>query len=189
MFPTVDLSELMAAAATGDESAWHHIVDTYLPLVRHITRRFRLSDREAEDVSQTIWLRLVEKIDTIREPRALPGWIVTTTRNESLRVLRVRRNAGDPVDPASYGALDLGHDGVGVDEALLRVERQQAVLDGLAELPPAQSRLLQLLVADPPFSYEEIGRMMNMPVGSIGPTRARALAKLRATDSIQRLVE
>src|SRR3954453_8337807 len=115
MFPTVDMSELVAAAAAGDESAWHRIVDTYLPLVRHITRRYRLSDREAEDVSQTTWLRLVEKIDSIREPRALPGWIATTTRNESLRVLRARRNAGDPVDPAGYQAFDLGHDGAGVD--------------------------------------------------------------------------
>lgn len=189
MFPTVDLSELVAAAAIGDERAWNRIVVTYLPLVRHITRRYRLSDREAEDVSQTVWLRLVERIDTIREPRALPGWIVTTTKNESLRVLRVRRNAGDPVDPASHGAFELGFDAVGVDDTLLRVELQAAVRDGLAELTPTQSRLLQLLVADPPHSYEEIGAMMDMPIGSIGPTRARALAKLRATEAMQRLLQ
>jgi RNA polymerase sigma factor (sigma-70 family) len=185
------VTELVVAAARGDQQAWDGLVDRYMPLVVSVVRKYRLRDKDAEDVSQTVWLRLVEHIDTIREPRALPGWIVVTTRNEALRVLR-GRSLAVPVDFGdlhAHGQLDIDMDSLELDDGLLRAERRAAILDGLAELPPYQRRLLLLLVADPPVSYEEISLQTGMPVGSIGPTRARCLAKLRATAPLRALLD
>ncbi|GAA1999347.1 sigma-70 family RNA polymerase sigma factor [Nakamurella flavida] len=180
---TGDVTELVVAAAAGDARAWNDLVERYLPLVISVLRRYRMSDRDAEDVSQTVWLRLVEHLGSLREPRALPSWIVTTTKNEALRVLRARR-LGIPVDPQTDAALERPTTDE-VDQDLLTAERRQVVRDGLAELSATQRELLLLLVADPPIGYEEIGRRLGMPVGSIGPTRARCLRKLRETTALR----
>ncbi len=187
MTETVDVGDLLHAAAAGDQQAWDGLVDRYMSLVISVIRRYRLSDNDAEDVSQTVWLRLVEYIDRIREPRALPGWIVTTTKNEALRVLRTTSRV-DPTDPTTGGQLDVEVNSLELDDSLLRTERQQAILAGLAELEPHQRRLLELLVADPPLSYQDISRLTGMPIGSIGPTRARCLARLRTTASVRALL-
>jgi len=184
MMQTVGVGELVAAAARGDQSAWTALVERYLPLVYSIVRRFRLSDKDAEDVSQTVWLRLVEHLDAIREPKALPGWIATTTRHEILAVLGAKRRT-DPMDPTGSWLLDLQGTFVDLDDELLRAEAASALRNGLAELEPEQRTLLLLLVEDPPVSYGEISRITGMPVGSIGPTRSRCLKKLRATSSVQ----
>jgi len=97
----VELRELLSAAGRGDQDAWDTIVERFMPLVWSITRRFNLPEKDQEDVSQTVWLRLAERIETIREPRALPGWISTTTRNEALAVLKSKRRTNS-VDP--YGS-------------------------------------------------------------------------------------
>jgi RNA polymerase sigma factor (sigma-70 family) len=175
----VDVGELVAAAARGEQQGWNALVDRYLPLVRSVTRAYRLSDRDAEDVSQTVWLRLVEHLETIREPRALPKWLMTTTRHEALRLIR---SGGRelPVDPLTDPAV-AGADHVDVAADLLRAERHQALRDGLAELSRADQQLLVLLAADPPLSYRDISTRLGMPVGSIGPTRSRCLARLRGT--------
>lgn len=180
---TGDVTELVTAAAAGDQGAWNDLVDRYLPLVVSVIRRYRMNERDGEDVSQTVWLRLVEHLGTLREPRALPSWIVTTTKNEALRVLRARQ-ASIPVDPQADGTLERPAAGE-IDLDLLSTERRQAVRDGLAELTATQRELLLLLVADPPVGYEEIGRRLDMPVGSIGPTRARCLRKLRESAALR----
>lgn len=184
MLGTRTNTDLVEAAARGDQDGWDEIVQRYLPLVFSVTRRYRLSNKDAEDVSQTVWLRLVEHLDTIREPRALPMWIATTTRNEALRLVTAHRRTA-PVDPLGPSALDGEASSAELDEELLRAERQQAMRDGLAELEPRHRELLLLLVADPPLSYEAIGARLGMPVGSIGPTRARCLARLRDTSAMQ----
>ena len=184
MMQTVGVGELVAAAARGEQTAWTALVQRYLPLVYSIVRRYRLSDKDAEDVSQTVWLRLVEHLDAIREPKALPGWIQTTTRHEVLAVLGAKRRT-DPVDPTSNWILDLQGNFVDLDDELLRAEAATALRNGLAELEPEQRTLLLLLVKDPPVSYGDISRITGMPVGSIGPTRARCLKKLKATSSVQ----
>lgn len=175
---------LVEAAARGDQDGWDEIVQRYLPLVYSVIRRYRLSPKDAEDVSQTVWLRLVEHLDSIREPRALPMWIATTTRNEALRLVSAHRRT-TPVDPLGASTLDVEADVAELDEDLLRAERQQAMRAGLAALSPRHRELLLLLVADPPLSYEQIGARLGMPVGSIGPTRARCLARLRETPAMQ----
>jgi RNA polymerase sigma factor (sigma-70 family) len=171
---------LVGNAAAGDERAWHEIVDRYAPLLASVTSRFRLTPAETQDVAQTVWLRLVEHLGSLREPRALPRWIITTAKRESMRYLSQRRRN------VPYNPLDSAWLGIAAEDAepaadLLRAERYEALLAGLAELPTRQRELLLLLVADPPLSYAEISQRTGIPIGSIGPTRRRALARLRQT--------
>lgn len=183
---------LVAAASEGDQAAWNDIVDRYTPLLISVIRRFRLTTNEAEDVAQTVWLRLVEHLDGLREPRALPMWLITTGKRESLRYLSTERRASphDPLETAwhtqaagqtawsSSPASEPGAD-------LISAERRQALLSGLAELNPRQRELLVLLAHDPPLSYAEISSRTGIPVGAIGPTRARAVERLRHTPSVR----
>lgn len=187
MTETMDTGDMVRAAAAGSQQAWDRLVQRYLPLVISVVRSFHLTGKDVEDISQTVWLRLVEHIGTLREPRALPGWIATTARHEAIRVQRVRMQAS-PVDPGAGGPLDRNTESADVGDGLLRAERHGALVAGLAELPRAQRQLLELLVADPPLSYLEISTRLSIPVGSIGPTRARALARLRASSPIQALM-
>lgn len=174
---------LVAAAADSDRRAWSEIVERYSPLVVAVIRRYRLSNAEVEDVAQTVWLRAVEHLGQLREAQALPQWIVVTARREALRQVTVGRRAQprDPLDPSWSASL---HTSVDPDERLIYAERHDALLAGLAELPARQRELILLLAADPPLSYEEIHRRMGIPIGSIGPTRKRALDRLRRTEPV-----
>ncbi len=169
---------LVQAAREGDAAAWDALVEQFLPLVRAVVSRVRLSAADAADVNQTVWLRLVEHLGAIREPDALAGWLATTARREALRAAAA---AGRTIalDPAA-SALE-GIDDDELDRVLLDEERDTAMREALAELPTDRRRLLELLVADPPTSYDEISRTLGIPIGSIGPTRARALVQLRNT--------
>ena len=143
MQQTRDLGDLVHDAQGGDQAAWNALVDRFLPLVTAVVRRFRLSPADADDVNQTVWLRLVEHLDEIREPRAVPGWLVTTTRNEALRVIR-RRGREVPLDPHG-NAMGLLYEVNDMDEGMMRDERSQALRDALLELSPGRRELL-----DPP---------------------------------------
>jgi RNA polymerase sigma factor (sigma-70 family) len=177
------IAALVSAAAEGDQGAWNEIVDRYTPLVVSVIYKHRLRPADAADVNQTLWLRLVEQIGRLREPEALPGWIMTTTRNECLRVLRVqqRTHLYDPLTESD--ALESAED-VEVEADLLAVERRQALRDGFAELTEQCKRLLTKLMTDPPPSYQVVSEELAMPVGSIGPTRIRCLQKLRKTPAV-----
>lgn len=181
------LTEMVEAATSGDRGAWHWLVKRYAPLVIGVAARYRLGPDDAADVSQAVWLKLVEHLDDIREPRALPGWIVTTTRNEALRLLKTRQRAV-PVDPQFAFAVDEAVDAGSLDDEMLRDEQHHALREGLRELRPQHRDLLALLLADPPLSYDEISRRLNMPIGSIGPTRARCLEALRNTAALRALL-
>lgn len=181
------LTDLVSAAQEGDQHAWNAIVERFLPLVGAIARQHRLSEADGDDVSQTVWLRLVEHLGTLREPAALPGWIRTTTRNECLRVIAVRGRTR-PADPQGDRVLDGVVDDVAGDD-LVAVERRQALREALAELPAARRELLLLLMADPPVGYAEISERLGIPIGSIGPTRARAFEQLRRTHALRDLGE
>ncbi|WP_326552129.1 RNA polymerase sigma factor [Micromonospora sp. NBC_01813] len=184
--------DLVSAAAAGDETAWAGLVHRYTPLVATVIRSYGLGAADAADVNQTVWLRLVEHLGRLRESHALPAWLVTTTRRECLRMLRLGRRT-QPFDPydesidAHVGALLLA-DSSTPDESLLRAERSQALRDAFAELPLRCRELLTLLVADPPASYREIGEQLGMPTGSVGPTQARCLAKLRNCAALARYI-
>lgn len=175
-------AQLVAGANGGDERAWNEIVRRHAALVISRIRQFRLTPEHAEDVAQTVWLKLLEHLTDLREPDALPGWIATTTRNECIRMVNLYRRS-IPVDPQE-GELDAGIV-VDLDEGMLRVERNRALRDGLAELPEHQRELLILLASDPPLSYAEIAERLGVPIGTIGPTRGRGLARLRRTTAIK----
>lgn len=175
------VSVLVEQALAGRREAWNEIVERYLPLVHRVIAGFRFTATERQDVAQSVWLKLYECLSRIREPEALPGWIAVTTRNEALRAVQARRRSV-PFDPqAPSRAVDQSAGGPDVDELLLRAERNQMIRDGLRELPDKQRRLLVMLAEDPPPSYQEIARRLDMPIGSIGPLRARYLARLRET--------
>ncbi len=180
------VGELVAAALAGDVRCWNGLVQRYTPLLLSVVRRFRLDGSDAEDVVQTVWLRLVEQLGRIREPEALPGWIVTTARHECLHVLDGRRRVA-PTDLADQGWPD-GTGDPPVDTDLLAAERHEALLAALAELPERQRALLLLLLSDPPLPYEEVSQRLGIPVGSIGPTRARALERIRSNPMMQGLL-
>lgn len=178
----VPTAALVAASAAGDPAAWNALVERFAGLVMAVARRHRLPEKDAEDVSQTVWLRLVEHLTRVRDPEALAGWLVSTTRNESLRQLRISGRVR-PVDPLAPSPFEEGTT-EDVDADLLRLERRQALRAGLHQLPGRDRELLLLLVHDPPISYAEIGRRLGMPVGGIGPTRRRCLDRLRATPAV-----
>ena len=186
-------AELIGAARKGDETAWEQIVARYQALINAISRRCRLAPSDAHDVSQHVWMQLVDHVDKLRDPRALPGWIAVTATHRCYEISRAQRRSVT-VDPLATASLDLvdtaakrmNNEGrLDVDDDLLRAEQRSAVQEGLAELTEAQQQLLLLLVADPPVPYCEIGRRMNLPTGSIGPTRARLLMKLRRTTAVR----
>ena len=184
------VSFLVAAAVGGDRSAWNEIVERFTPLVLATAHRCRLADHDVADVAQTVWLHLVEHLADLREPAALPGWLVSTTRHECARLVgrKVRQRPYDPLvalDAANV-TPDIAAD---VADGLDRLDRQQAVLAGFAELADSDRDLLLLLVADPPLTYVEISERLHIPIGSIGPTRGRALKRLRATAPVSQLVD
>lgn len=184
----VPVVDLVRAAAAGERAAWDEIVTRYAPLVLSVTRRCRLAGEDGQDVAQTVWLRLVEHLGQLREPAALPGWLVSTTRHECLRVLAAARRT-TPVDTGVLAeSRDAAVDG-GVDDRLLADERHTGVLSAVAALPSRHRELLLLLAADPPVAYRQIADRLGMPVGSIGPTRARALAALRSSPAVQALLD
>lgn len=178
-----EVGTLVQASAKGDEAAWNALVRRYAPLVLAVIRSYQLAAADVQDVSQTVWLRLVEHLADLRAPEALPGWLVTTTQRECGRCQR-RAQKTLPVDPHSDGIMKLGTT-VDPDLDLLRAELRQALRDGLAELTAAQQRLLRLRAADPPKSYQEISKLTGMPVGSIGPSLRRSLDRLRRTKAVQ----
>ena len=181
-----DLDALVDGAVNGDQQAWNSIVDEFQPLVISVARRYRLPEADAQEISQMVWLKLLENLPRLRTPAALPGWIVTTTKHQAFQVLhaRARTVSVDAVETYAGNARDMVDD-TDVADDLLRAERARAVRGGLAELTSDQRALLLLLVAEPPLSYEEISRRLGIPVGSIGPTRARHLKKLRETTAMR----
>jgi RNA polymerase sigma factor (sigma-70 family) len=172
------LEDLVKAANAGDQGSWNEIVNRLIPMVTVVIARYRLSPAQADDVNQTVWLRLVEHLADIREPRALPGWLGTTARRECLNIIRLRGREThvDLEGTAMAGASESPE----LDGDLLREERAQMLREALLELSPTRRELLRLLVADPPLSYDQVSAELGIPVGSIGPTRARALAQLRS---------
>ena len=173
---TRGLSEVVREARGGNVAAWNAIVDAFADLVWAIARRHRLSTSDSADVSQTTWLRLVEHLDRIEHPERIGGWLATTARNESLRVLRL---SGRHV-PAENGNFDLRHaESADVDQAILIEERDRELWQLFSRLPPRCQLLLSVLNAESQLSYDEIGQILGMAVGSIGPTRGRCLERLR----------
>jgi RNA polymerase sigma factor (sigma-70 family) len=167
---------LVEAAAAGEPRAWRELIDRYAVLIRCVCRSHRLADADAEDVAQLTWLRAVEHIGRLRDPERFGAWVATTARRECLRVLQGRKRVVPTCDEVRTPLFAAHVDG---DEIALAAERRTAVRSALATLPKRQRTLLTLLHSDSEPSYEAIGARLGMPIGSIGPTRGRALERLR----------
>jgi RNA polymerase sigma factor (sigma-70 family) len=179
--------DLVTRARNGDRSAWEALVERYSPLTWSICRRYQLDRTDAEDVCQAVWLRLVEQLDKLRDPAALPGWIATTTQRECYRAQRARcRLATGGQVPDAENLPD--EQAVVADDELLTAERHAALREAFKDLPPSYQRLLALLIADPPIPYAEISARLGIPIGSIGPSRARGLERLRRHPAVAALI-
>jgi RNA polymerase sigma factor (sigma-70 family) len=179
---------LVARAAGGDQQAWNELIERYAPLVWSICARNRLGRQEIDDVGQSVWLLLVEKIGSLREPAALPGWLATTTYHECLRVLRAAgRHEHAELPPEERMPGDPS--AVMIEDEVLAAERDAALRAAFAELPPRHRALLAMLMRDPPASYQEIHARLNIAVGSIGPMRMRALDQLRKSRHVMAIAD
>ncbi len=169
------VSRLVRRAAGGDQRAWDELIEEFGGLVWGTARAYGLSEADAADVSQITWQRMVEHLGRLHDPARVGAWLATTARRQCIQQLRntsrVIPRGDDLPEQVSHAPAP--------DAALLASERDRALWSALACLPARDRRLLRVLMADPAPSYAEISAALRMPIGSIGPTRARALERLR----------
>jgi RNA polymerase sigma factor (sigma-70 family) len=166
---------LVKAAGAGDQNAWNRLVEEFGSLIWAIARAHRLHDADAADVSQTTWVALHQHINKLNNPAGVGAWLATTARRECLAVLRGGQRRvlfGDSCPEHEPPEPPPG-------DALLVTERNEALWRSFSRLRASDQALLRLLTADPPTPYKEIAAALDMPIGSVGPTRQRALARLR----------
>lgn len=173
----MDLTEIVRRAAAGDHSAWDRLVDRFASTVWAVARAHRLSAADAADVSQTTWLRLLQNLERIEQPERVGAWLATTARRESLRLLRL--SGRDLPGGVELDLMAAPPPARSSEDRLMAPDIDRAVCELVEQLPPRSQMLLRLLSADSPLSYKEISESLDMPIGSIGPTRARALEQLR----------
>jgi RNA polymerase sigma factor (sigma-70 family) len=181
------VTDLVMRARSGDQQAWDAIVERYAPLIWSICRRYRLSGADADDVGQTVWLHLVDQLDRLRDPAALAGWLTTTAGRECLQVRRAAQRLQASGHVPDVENIPDEHAPIAEDE-LLTAERHAALREALTCLPPRCQQLIALLLEDPPLPYAQISAKLGIPVGSIGPSRARCLNKLRRHPAIAALM-
>jgi RNA polymerase sigma factor (sigma-70 family) len=170
-----EVTRLVRAAGNGDQSAWNALVEEFGGLVWAVARAHRLGDADAADVVQVTWLRLVENLGALREADRIGAWLATTARREALRVLR----AAQRQVPTGDDFADQPDEHVEPAAELMSEERDAALWHAFRRLSARDQALLRLLTADPMPPYQEISAALDMPIGSIGPTRARALERLQ----------
>ncbi len=167
--------DLLTAAIQGQEGAWVELFNRFSTAIHAVARSCRLNRYDADDVAQTTWLRLIENAHRIRNPQALGAWLSITARHECLRLIRIsaRERATEPSELPGNATTPA------VTARLLARERDELLRHAIESLPPHQRVLLQALTGDPPPDYQQISAALRIPIGSIGPTRGRALASLR----------
>ncbi len=172
-----DVALLVKTAAGGDQRAWDELVRRFARLVWSIPRGYGLDVADAADVSQTVWLRLIESLSVVREPSRIAAWLVTVAQRESLRMVRARGREIPEAELAERPAADPVES---PETAALTNERHQTLWAALALLPRRCQVLLRALSAATEAHYAQIAEALNMAIGSIGPTRQRCLQQLRA---------
>jgi RNA polymerase sigma factor (sigma-70 family) len=170
-------ADLIRRAVDGEEAAWVELVHRYESLLRSVGVQFRLTGSDVDDAAQTTWLALFRNINKVTTPEALAGWLATTMRRNCLRILHQRRREQPAEECADWVVADLTVD---IDDRLERTQRRRLLRESVDRLPPRQRDLVRALSAPGRLSYEEIAKATAMPVGAIGPTRQRALGRLRS---------
>ncbi|MGH3801458.1 MAG: RNA polymerase sigma factor [Pseudonocardiaceae bacterium] len=169
-------ADLLQGIGDGDPAAWDEIIRRYGKFVSATVRRFRLQEADALDAMQMTWLRLAENADRVQLPERLSGWLATTARRECLQILRQAKHAPYLTDMAPETVSDpsAGPEKRAIDANITRTLRKL-----LNELSPRRRTVIRMLFTDNPCSYHELSRITGIPLGGIGPTRARALQQLR----------
>jgi RNA polymerase sigma factor (sigma-70 family) len=168
------VAQVTNTAAAGNEDAWRDLVRRFDPMLRGIVKGYRLDAADAEDVVQTAWIRAYRNLDRLNEPAAIGGWLAVTARREALRSLQRGVREFPAADPHADEA-----DGETPDAIVAEQERRHALRAAVRRLPDRQRSLLTAMLDTPGASYEELSTALEMPTGSIGPTRERALTSLR----------
>jgi RNA polymerase sigma factor (sigma-70 family) len=171
-----DVARLLARAADGDQVAWSALVTEFSRVVSAAARAYRLNDADAADVVQNTWLRLLQSLDQINDPTSLGAWLTTTARRESIDVLRRAARVVPCGDDLPDPPGDTPHHAA----RLISEQNAAALRVALKHLNPRDGALLRMLAAEPTPSYREVSAALGIAVGSIGPTRARALTRLRS---------
>lgn len=179
-----ETGRIVSAAADGDAAAWKALVDRFSGLVWSVTRGYRLNFADAADVFQTVWLRLAEHLNRIENREHVGAWLATTAKRESLRVARGSARVVPTEDTSllGYGNPDDNSPEqvvLDLEQAVIDDRRAELVWRAFRELSERCQTLLRILMATPPPNYADVAAALDMPVGSIGPTRARCLQQLR----------
>ncbi|MFN2608778.1 MAG: RNA polymerase sigma factor [Acidimicrobiales bacterium] len=172
--------DLVRRAAASDQAAWTALVERFGGLIWSVARAHGLDRWEAADVSQTVWLRLADHVDRLRDPDRVGAWLAATTRHEAIRVSRLGRRTTLTADPEALDGVEPAVDQDASGTALLDDERAAALWAVVATMPERAQAMLRLLMSDPPATYLEVAAGLGIPIGSIGPTRQRCLRALRA---------
>jgi RNA polymerase sigma factor (sigma-70 family) len=162
------------AAGLGEDEAWTELHRRYSRMIGRIARNFGCGDADVPDVQQAVWARLFQNIQRIRQPELVGGWLAVVARRECIRLMR-RREEVMPVDDMAPSAPSEDEP----DMILLRAEAQAVVRRAVADLTPRRRTLLETMLDNPDISYEQLSAQLDIPVGSIGPTRQRGLDELR----------
>ena len=170
-----DIASLVSAARSGDNLAWSHLVERFDGMLRSVARSYRLSPADVDDAVQATWVQLYEHVDSVRDTAAVAAWLATTVRRQSLHILqrRVRECLTDEPE------LMVSEHGEAPDATLIDGERRLVLTRALSTLPDRQRDLMTLIASETPPDYKQIGETLGMPIGSIGPTRARCMARLQ----------
>ncbi len=180
MLASNDLESLVRKCIAGDGRAWSELVDQFQNLVYSVPRRMRLSEEDAGDVFQTTFLALFRNLDRIESVATIPKWLTVTATRESYRLMNSRYARST----ANLGETDLdavlADEDHNVEEQLALAATGEALREGLARLQDKCRELLTLLYIEEDTSYQDISDRLLLPMGSIGPTRARCLDKLRS---------
>ena len=173
----VRIAELVGAARQGSEDALGQLVTELSPMLWHVARAAGLSSHDAEDVLQTVWMRLVAHLDDIHTSAALTGWPVTTARREAWRVRAVERRQL-PADQELFA--ELPDRGPGSEEQVIMDDQRHVLWTAVSRLSARCQELLRIVAFAPRPDYATVAAELGLAIGSIGPTRGRCLAKLRA---------
>jgi RNA polymerase sigma factor (sigma-70 family) len=168
---------LVEKARQGDAGAWEELVGRFGGMIAATGRRYRLTPSDVAELQQTTWLRLVENLHRIEQPERVGGWLATTARRESLQLLRRASKYQSGTDQMLANMPDKHLPDP--DARPIAEERETVLRAGWGRLKPRCQELLSLLITDDPMGYKDLSKLLQMPVGSIGPTRARCLEHLR----------